>query len=333
MFENIGNQLSLFLYLNKDANFIQKNISEESLKLGCTPIINLFEQTAEPIALNHAVTEYKIIPDANRHDTMEIYSVKKVSGLTADGKEINYSPFYSVSPRAQSQDESSFWHVSRKIKYAPELTRGVTSDLYLSFSDSEFKPAEKAVLKVEIQCTDGDLPMALSHINNEALFQIDLAAPIAKINCLLTFSKPLMPMLKNEAKWKLISSLSLNYLSLAKNNSNINSLKEILSLYDYTKSPEVSKLINGLLELNVRHITGRSLSDFHGALCKGIEINLTVDEDCFQSSGLYLFSAVLEAFFAEYASINSFTKLVISSKQTDGILYQWQPRSGNKLLL
>lgn len=333
VFEGKKNQLNLYIYLNKDAGFLQKNIGAQNLKLGCTPIINLYEHTAEPITLDHTAPEYKVIPDANRDHNMEVYSVEKVSGLTVSGDTVFYSPFYSILPKALSNAENCFWHASRKMKHIAAKGKKNISDLYLSFSEPRFKSAEKTVLKIETLCTDADLPTALPYGDEESIFQIDVAAPITKIICLLPFSKPRLPALKNEAKWKLISSLSLNYLSLANDDTNINSFKEILSLYDYTQSAETAKLVNGIVKLNTRHITGRSSNDFKGVLCRGIEVNLTIDEESFQSSGLYLFSSVLEAFFAEYASINSFTKLLVSSKQTDRILFQWKPRSGNKFLL
>jgi type VI secretion system protein ImpG len=43
-----------------------------------------------------------------------------------------------------------------------------------------------------------------------------------------------------------------------------------------------------------------------------------------------LFASVLERFFALYASVNSFTKLVYRTKQSGGEVKRWPPRAGEQ---
>jgi type VI secretion system protein ImpG len=50
-------------------------------------------------------------------------------------------------------------------------------------------------------------------------------------------------------------------------------------------------------------------------------------------SSVFLFASVLEAFLGLYSSINSFSQLVARSKQRKGYLKQWQPRTGEQILL
>jgi type VI secretion system protein ImpG len=47
---------------------------------------------------------------------------------------------------------------------------------------------------------------------------------------------------------------------------------------------------------------------------------------------VFLFASVLERFLALYSSINSFTRLVASTKGR-GELRRWPPRAGEKVLL
>ncbi|MDA6077181.1 type VI secretion system baseplate subunit TssF [Edwardsiella anguillarum] len=41
-------------------------IDASTFRLGCTPVVNLFRQRAEPLQITHRKTEYPIIPDVRR---------------------------------------------------------------------------------------------------------------------------------------------------------------------------------------------------------------------------------------------------------------------------
>ena len=59
---------------------------------------------------------------------------------------------------------------------------------------------------------------------------------------------------------------------------------------------------------------------------------MTCDEIAFEGAGLFLFGAVLERFFAKYASINSFTETVLRSVQR-GEIMRWPTRAGLRPVL
>lgn len=42
--------------------------------LGCTPIVNLFEELAEPIRLNHTQAEYRVIPDQHQQADRSLFN-------------------------------------------------------------------------------------------------------------------------------------------------------------------------------------------------------------------------------------------------------------------
>jgi type VI secretion system protein ImpG len=76
------------------------------------------------------------------------------------------------------------------------------------------------------------------------------------------------------------------------------------------------------------------LSGAHaGAFVRGTEIKLTLDEDDFVGAGAYLFASVLERFFALYTAPNSFTRLKVHTKQREGEVFAWAPRSGQAPLI
>jgi type VI secretion system protein ImpG len=62
---------------------------------------------------------------------------------------------------------------------------------------------------------------------------------------------------------------------------------------------------------------------------RGSEIALTLDETAFEGTGIFLFGAVVERFFAKYVSVNSFTETVVVSSQR-GEVMRWPIQIGNR---
>ncbi len=329
---NFGREITIIFYLDRFVKQLENNLSKMAFQLGCTPLVNLFQKTAEPIRLSHEQTEYRVIPDARRSKTLEVHSIKEVVALAEDSA-IQYKPFYGIQHAVST---NHFWRGTRRLQSEAESTSHLSSDIYLSFTDLENNFIDKSdhIISVSTLCTNGNWPSLLPFGNNEPYLQLSSAkAPLVSMNCLMPFTST--QKLKNEKKlvWKLISHLSLNYLSLTDNEKGKDALKEILTLYNYKNNAELNNIINSITKVESRHIAARSPAGFQTALCQGIEITIKIDESQYAVNELYLFSQVLENFLASYASINSFTKLIITSVQKEGILYQWPPRAGNKVLL
>ena len=52
-------------------------VNARTFRLGCTPVVNLFGQTAEPILLTQTRHDYTIIPDNRNAPLMEITASKR----------------------------------------------------------------------------------------------------------------------------------------------------------------------------------------------------------------------------------------------------------------
>lgn len=68
-------------------------------------------------------------------------------------------------------------------------------------------------------------------------------------------------------------------------------------------------------------------------LVRGVEVRLTIDEEAFVGSGIHAFAHIVERFLALYVHANSFTRLVMLSRQTGEELLTCDPRSGDLSLL
>ena len=126
----------------------------------------------------------------------------------------------------------------------------------------------------------------------------------------------------------------MNHWSLVDSEDGADGLREILALYDFADSADTRSMIEGLLSVRSRRVAGRS-DPRAGApgFCRGLEVTVHLDEDRFAGHGIYLFAAVLERFLGLYCSLNSFSKLIVTTNRREGELRRWLPRAGEAVLL
>jgi type VI secretion system protein ImpG len=322
--------LDIWIYLNRSAkpNLV---INEDTFCVNATPAVNLFKRIAEPIRVEQHKTEYRVIPDIRRQEATEVFSVDRVSAASAStpGKGVILRPFYSVRHHLEEEDrrnQGAFYYVERR----PSGKKGDEgTEVFLSFADLNFEPMDPGVeiVTTHVTCTNRDLPARLPFGDRSGDFDMEMAAPVARINSLIKPTATRRPSLGGALQWRLISHLSLNYMSIVQGGED--ALKEILKLYDFDNSPATRQQINGIVSLQSRHVTKRIGESF----CRGVQVTIAFDEDKFVGAGLFLFACVLERFLAQYVSVNSFSQLVAKTIQKKEALKQWPPRNGNRLLL
>ena len=76
----------VYIYLNRVVPDLARNISADTFQLGCTPIVNLFPQRADPISLTHTDFEYQVVPDRRRPMALEVYSIDRVTASLTSGR-------------------------------------------------------------------------------------------------------------------------------------------------------------------------------------------------------------------------------------------------------
>ena len=310
---------------------LETGVSVNTFRLGCAPVVNLFPQTAEPIALDQQKYEYPVIPDARRPLAMEIFSVDQVASLKGQQQEIvEYQPFYSFRHSGQRDRQQTFWVANRRASVRPNDDG---TEIELSLVDLSFQPTRPAIetLTVRTTCTNRDLPSRLPFGNEAGDFEIESGAPIKRIVALRKPTSPIRPPLGKAMQWRLISHLSLNYLSLVSEGRQ--ALQEILKLYDFTGSAYAGKTVEGILALKSARQFSRVISEEGIAFARGHRVEIELDEEQFVGGGVYLFASVIEYFLALYASLNSFSQLTARVRQRKEVLREWPPRAGRRILM
>jgi len=141
----------------------------------------------------------------------------------------------------------------------------------------------------------------------------------------------LLPLLGTNLLWRLLSHLSLNYLSLARTEN----LRALLELYIFQESRDRTATLANRKRINGIEKVEAASSDrlVSGILMRGQEIRMNMRQDQFASQGdMYLFGCILDQFLGGYASINTYTRLIIQ-EVLKGDLYQWPARLGNHPLI
>ena len=116
--------------------------------------------------------------------------------------------------------------------------------------------------------------------------------------------------------WRLISHLSLNYLSLVEEGKE--ALQEILKLYNFTDSAYSEKQIEGIVSIRSSKSFARVVSEYGITFARGTRVEMELDEEQFVGVGVYLFASIVERFLGLYVSLNSFSQLVASIQAAEG---------------
>ena len=85
--------------------------------------------------------------------------------------------------------------------------------------------------------------------------------------------------------------------------------------------------VDGVRSIASRPVTRRMPSPGPITFGRGIEISVTLDDAAFEGSGAFLLGAVLNRFFGQYVSINTFTETVVKTLARGDIM-RWQAREG-----
>jgi len=319
--------ISPFERIERQQN-LEVGVSSDTFRLGCAPIINLFQQTSEPILVDQTRHEYLIVPDARRKHTTETFSIDQVLGVKPNAAgAVPYHPFYSYHHESTSQ---AFWFATRRT--CGWRVDGST-DVYISFIDLSGQPAfpSEDSVTMRLTCFNRDLPSRLPFGNEDGDFETEGGGPIKKVVALVKPTSVLHPPLGKALHWRLISQLSLNYLSLVEGGTQ--ALQEILRLYNFSNHPFHERQIQGILSVTSRPALTQVTSEEGVSFVRGRRVEIEFDEEQFAGGGVYLFASLLERFLGLYVTMNSFTILAASTRQRKEPFRPWPPRTGNRVLV
>ncbi|CAH1653446.1 MULTISPECIES: type VI secretion system baseplate subunit TssF [unclassified Chelatococcus] len=315
--------IEISLHLRQWPAAIERQLSAESFALGCTPVINLFSHSAEPLRIVHGMGDHRVLPDARRPEAFEMYRVDTVEIIRRDGKVERCAQLFSAPER-----EGLFWQAHRRANFG-----GDASEIVLSLVDGERRPLDLmgSTLAVSGLCSNGDLPARLPFGGGRPHLMLAAGAPVETVTCLTPPAQVLRRRGDAGSHRRLISHLVLNHLSLSGDDDALVALKEILALHDLRCTAESGAAIAALRGLAAKPAVARAPGG-HGALCRGLDLVATCDTARIDSGEAFLLATVLERFLALHCGINAFTRLSLAGHGGE-IVKTWPARAGERIIL
>ncbi|MFO8174410.1 MAG: type VI secretion system baseplate subunit TssF [Longimicrobiales bacterium] len=314
---------------------LARGVTRDTLRLGCTPVINLFQTESEPIRLDHRRAEYLLrAKGATRDFAPQIFSVDEVEAVVGiQPKRQPLEPFFSYRNREETGRQSVFWHVRR---FPSNWLEDGATDVSLAFVDpsgNTIRPEFPSVSS-RLTCFNGTLPSKLP-IGTDHDFHAEggEGSAMARVVSLMHPTEPIAPPLGSSTFWRIVSQLSLNYLSLVDEGGA--ALREVLSLYSFADPEAGEKQIQGIVRVESSNTHARVRGDHGLSFARGRKVTVEFDEEFFSGGRIYLLASVLERFLGLYTNMNSFTQLEakVRSRQKTYTLRTWNPRAGQKPLL
>jgi len=339
-----GTELEVVVMLDRLDPVLEGSTGTGDFALYCTPAVNLFPRRAERITLSDRDTDSLVVADRTRPLDFEIVDVVKVEGYGAGGdREQEFTPFYATIDARRREEQRAFYALRRSQRLLSEReTRTgarssyLGSEVYLSLVDANEAPWSSGLreLALQVMCTNRDLPFDLPVGVGRTDFTSLSGAPVRSIRCVAGPTPPRASAAEGELAWRLVSHLSLNYLSLTDldERQGAASLRELLGLYADLGEPAVVRQVEGLRSVTTRPTLAPLVNGSQLNYVRGLEVQVTFDESAFHGSGAFLLGAVLEQFLARYVSINSFTETVICTLER-GEIKRWPARIGTRALL
>lgn len=322
---------------------LQGAVDEKSISLHATPAVNLFPRRADRIHLGDGVFEHHLVVDRTRPMDYEVHSISSVIGLGDDtATRVEFSPFYGKLVRQAASAPGAFFTLRRTPRMLSEAQRRhgprtgyVGTEVFLSLVDEDEAPYSRTIrqLAVEVLATNRDLPLLLP-VGALAALSLDETAPVSAIRVLSGPTRPRSNLVEGGYAWRLISQLSLNYLSLvdgAREGAAAAALREQLMLYVDPGEAAQRRQVDALVGLRATPVVRRLPAPGPITFGRGLGVELEFEESAFGGAGCHLLGSVLERFLAHHQSLNSFieTRLVSQSR---GEIARWPTRTGTRAL-
>jgi len=334
-----GKEAEIIVLLTRPPGDLAGLVDARQFALHCTPVVNLFPSRVDRVELRPDQTEFHIVPDRTRPMDFEVHSLLQVQGQRAATTEsIDFRPLYQTL----NQDEGNhgrYYTLRREARLSSDSARKygtrtpyIGSETFASLVDQREAPYPDGLryLSIQAMLTNRDLPRLVPRNGRNDLRLAD-SVPVSGVGLIRAPSAPRPPFAQGETAWRLIRQLSFNYLPLTElpHREGAQGLRDMLRLYLGSSNPEGERQIAGLIGCRTQPVTRRLPGNGPLVYGRGVQVDVTVDEENFSGVSPYLFGLVLEHYFARHVAINVFSQTRLHSMQR-GEVSNWPPRMGQR---
>lgn len=304
-------------------------LTSQVLRLNCVPLVNIYSQRIDPIALEHTEFEYRLQGDLANHRYCEIYALEELKSIRPGGSPRPITPYFAMD-NFQRMHEQDYFYVTRRERTQAANVAG--SELYMSFLDTRFDMALPVdeVIAGRALCTNRALP---EQLRAGGTMYLEGPGPVTGIVAVTKPTPHQTPDQIGTRPWALVSQLALNHLSLADGPQALAALKDILRLHVGANKSSGLKQIDALTALSCRPVMRPIEKDGWRGFVRGSHVQLEMDRSQFNDSNPVLFGSVLRHFFALYANVNSLVEVSLKTQDIHEDQTQWQPLAGARTVL
>jgi type VI secretion system protein ImpG len=336
-----GDAIDLYILLADPLKEEGAAVNSDAFVLNAVPAVNLFERRFDRVLVSQADVEHHVVPNRTAPLDYEIYMIGSVTGVSGEGRaDLPFVPFYSTSDLTSAGAvHPAYYTIRRRMRQRTERERlrgtrtsYLGSEIFLSLVDRNQAPYSGGLNQIAVQglVTNRDLPLLLS-TGGRDMFHLPEGGPVLSVSTPVPPTRPQPSLGHGDTAWRLISHLSLNYLSIAETGADgrgaAAALRELVGLYVPPGDRAKSQQLEGIAGVETRPIVRRMTDEVLSTAVRGLEIRLDLDESFFEGTGVYGLAAVLERFFRKYVAINSFTETVLRTQQR-GEIIRWKPGGG-----
>jgi len=331
-------QCDVVLLFSRSSPVLGNAVSPASLRLFASPAINLFEKQLGRVQVDPHIHEYHVIPDRTRPLDFEVFRILDVQAYAGDNvQSVTVAPLYAFGALLYNWTDALFYTTQlrwRRLSTREQRQRrrtdytGTETWISLTSPGDPTRLDDVSELAVRALVSNRELPELLT-FKGDRHFVVQ-GVPARAITVLRAPTRPRPPLGIGDAAWRLIAHLTPNYATLApEEHDDPSVLRDHLALYGRQDDPMLRRHIDGVLGIRSELVARRVPGMGRMAVARGHRIRIRLDDAAFDQSRLFLFSAVLERFLADFASINSFTECIFSSAQ-EGEFARWPPRIGRR---
>lgn len=300
-----GRGFSLRIVFDRSARVLSL-LTPDNFLLGCSPAVNLFVLTGEPIRLDRKHYEYLLVPDYQRETTTEVHSVLNVTATDPRADRPVRIPSVFSEPDEDEEQPNLFWTSRREGSLRKDI---VGTDVFLGFVDRHAVQAmpDQLVVYAQLLCTNRRLAEQLPP---GARFFAEGVSTSTRVRALYQPSAQREPVMGARALWALVSLLRLNHRSLVDGTNGVSTLRQMLMLFAGESAREQGQ-VRGIKSLKAAMATARLGNEHWRGHVRGTDVVLEFDADPFVGSSPLVLATVLSRFFALYTSANSFVRLAV----------------------
>jgi type VI secretion system protein ImpG len=347
------NQVDILFGFDQNDARLAPAVRPNCFALYAAPAVNLFEMTTARVPVRSTEHEYHVVADRTKVLDFEPHRIVKVHAhFAGSGDKTEVYPLYSAPPANVSESDAIYYTIrrSQRRRSTEEKRFAGTSgyigtDIFMMLANhGTHDDTQVSEISVRALCSNRHLTEHLPVGKGGTDFILEEKTDLT-VTCVAGPTRPTESIVttttsgsdaipRGTTAWRLISLLSLNHLGItgrgAENSAS--SLRELLSLFVGASDNTTERRIRGILSVESRPIVRRVRQRTGTGVVRGLEVEITLDEKAFEGSGIFLFGAVLERFFVEYAPINNAVQTVIRSTDR-GEVMRWPARLGQRIEL